>query len=101
MKRKDLHLIVGVALQARSAPKCATEDGLKYNLAALRRCRHKLTVHQGGVKKYFQSWCKDRKGNLTRDDMAAGFKELNLGFNDEENDFLVRVFDRDKSNTIE
>mmetsp|Transcript_10447 Transcript_10447/g.34884 ORF Transcript_10447/g.34884 Transcript_10447/m.34884 type:complete len:230 (+) Transcript_10447:689-1378(+) len=74
---------------------------IESNLIALKRTRHKLNVHRGGAKRFFQMWGTNKNGRLSRAEMFEGFKSLNLGFSDAQADFLVRAFDKDASDSVE
>ena len=65
------------------------------------RCRHKLNVYRGGAKRFFMSWSNDRDSQLDRDELRAGFDSMELGFDDDQVNFLVRAFDIDKSNSVD
>jgi len=71
------------------------------NLAALMRCRLKLCVHNGGVKRYFREFNRKKDGRLTSQDMAAGFASLELGFTPPQVRFLVDAFDLDGSGGVD
>ena len=77
------------------------EKVIESNMTALKRCRHKLNVHNGGAKKFFLGWNTEHDGNLSRQEMFDGFNELHLGFTPAQADFLVRAFDADMSNSVE
>jgi len=77
------------------------EKVIESNMTALKRCRHKLNVHQGGAKKFFLGWNTEHDGNLSRQEMFDGFNHLHLGFTPAQADFLVRAFDADMSNSVE
>ena len=77
------------------------ERVLESNLTALKRCRHKLNVRMGGSKKYFLDFNTKKTGNLSREEMYGGFNDLHLDFTPAQNDFLVRAFDADASNSVE
>ena len=77
------------------------EKVVESNMTALKRCRHKLNVHNGGAKKFFLNWNTKHDGNLSRGEMYQGFNHLNLDFTAAQADFLVRAFDADQSNSVE
>jgi Ca2+-binding EF-hand superfamily protein len=77
------------------------EKVVESNMTALKRCRHKLNVHNGGAKKFFLNWNTKHDGNLSRGEMYQGFHHLNLDFTAAQADFLVRAFDADQSNSVE
>ncbi|KAJ1493141.1 hypothetical protein T484DRAFT_1769305 [Baffinella frigidus] len=84
-----------------TAPVGSEDENLESNLLALKRCRHKLNIYAGGAKRYFMSWSGNRDGQLDREELRKGFDAMNLGFDQNQVNFLVRAFDADKSNSVD